>query len=439
MTDKRLPDKSRHFACAAQQPENSARHLPVTHSGKRWEAAGDLVNGVTVRSETGLRNPECLEAVHSAMRVRSGRRPELPAGSGDSTLESLITGLWEDLFGFSPIGLQDDFFQLGGNSLHAARLVAKIRTLTGRDLPLESFLYAPTIGRLALLMRAGDTVSSSTLVILREGTRERPLFIAHSMSGTMLELWALAREMDCHCAVYGIQGRGLREGEVPTSRVEDMAADYIEQIRSVQAHGPYALAGFSMGGLIALEIAQQLLQCGETVELLALLDTQLDEQCLTFQDWLLHRRHRVELELREVRARSWRQRVGYILLKGGHFTDRLRVVAGKAPKRSSVDEQKLRGVLSLSPRQRRIILALRVAMAAYRPKTYSGKVVFFHAAIPNPRWPDPLRVWKGVCRELDVVEVPAGHSDLILPPIVRYVANTLDRLLAVKEWGHLAQ
>jgi acetoacetyl-CoA synthetase len=355
-----------------------------------------------------------------------------------NNLESLITGLWEELFGFSPIGLQDDFFQLGGNSLHAARLVARIRTLTGRDLPLESFLYAPTIERLALLMRAGGTVSSSTLVILREGTHERPLFIAHSLSGTLLELWALAREMDCHCAVYGIQARGLREGEVPSSRVEDMAADYIEQIRSVQPHGPYALAGFSMGGLFALEIAQQLLQCGETVELVALVDTQLDEQCLTFQDWLLHQRRRLQLELREIRARSWRQRAGYILVKAGHYTDRLRLIAGKTPKHSSVDEQNLRAVLSLSPRQRRIILALRVAMAAYRPKTYSGKVTFFHAAIPNPRWPDPLRVWKGVCRELEVVEIPAGHSDLILPPSVRYVANILDRLLAVKEWGHLS-
>jgi acetoacetyl-CoA synthetase len=355
-----------------------------------------------------------------------------------NNLESLLTGLWEDLFGFSPIGLQDDFFQLGGNSLHAARMVAKIRTLTGRDLPLESFLYASTIERLAQLMRAGDSVSSSTLVILREGNRERPLFIPHSMSATLLELWALAREMDCHCAVYGIQGRGLREGEVPNSRVEEMAADYVKQIRSVQPHGPYALAGYSMGGLIALEIAQQLLQCGETVELLALLDTQLDEQCLMFQDWLSHQRRRVELELREIRTRSWRHRAGYIVLKGCHFADRLRVVAGKAPKRSGVDEQKLRLVLGLSPRQRKAILALRVAMAAYRPKSYSGKVTFFHAAIPNPRWPDPLRVWKGVCRELEVVEVPGGHSDLILQPSVGYVADTLDRLLAVKEWGHLS-
>src|SRR5271156_5087793 len=128
-----------------QQPENSVRQPPVTHSGKRREAPGDAVNRVTVHSEG----------------------PDLPAGSSDSTEESLITGLWEDLFGFSPIGMQDDFFQLGGTSLHAARLVARIRTLTGRDLPLESLLYAPTIERLALLMRAGDRVSSSTLVLLR--------------------------------------------------------------------------------------------------------------------------------------------------------------------------------------------------------------------------------------------------------------------------------
>ncbi len=73
-----------------------------------------------------------------------------------NSLESLITRLWEEVFGLSAIGPQDDFFQLGGNSLHAARLVAKIRALTGRDLPLESFLYAPTIERLALLMRGED-------------------------------------------------------------------------------------------------------------------------------------------------------------------------------------------------------------------------------------------------------------------------------------------
>jgi acetoacetyl-CoA synthetase len=398
---------------------------------------GSLSFSGVIRSHIRIQSKTALVSKRlKAVAARGAMMSNLPMQAQrinevTSNLELLITRLWEDVFGLSPIGLQDDFFQLGGNSLHAARLVAKIRALTGRELPLESFLYAPTIERLAQMIRADHIVSSSTLVTLREGRRERPLFIAHSMSGTMLELWALAREMNCQCTVYGIQGRGLREGEVPNSRVEDMAADYIMQIRSVQPHGPYALAGYSMGGMIAFEIARQLMQCGETVELLALLDTQLDRQCLTFQDRLLNQGRRAKLEFREIRGRSWRQRCGYILLRAGDFADRLRLLAGKTPKHSSIDEQELRGVLSLSPRQRKVILSLRVAMAAYRPKTYSGKVTFFHAAIPNPRWPNPLRVWKGVCRTLEVVEVPVDHNDVIRPPGVRYVANTLDRLLAV--------
>ena len=352
-----------------------------------------------------------------------------------STLESVLTGLWEDTFGFSPIGPQDDFFALGGNSLHAATLIAKIRTLTGCDLPIASFLHAPTIEQLAQVMRAGEAVTSSSLVLLREGNRERPLFIAHSLAGTVFELWALARELDCHCAVYGIQARGLSEGEVANSRVEDMAMDYVEQIRSVQPHGPYALAGFSLGGLIAFEIAQQLSQCGEKVELVALVDSQVDEQCLTFPAWLAQQRSRAALELREICARSWGQRVNYVFAKAAQIADRLRIVAGKAPKRSGLNEQKF-GELTLPPNLRRIIIGLRVAMAAYRPKPYAGKVTYFQSTIRNPRWANPLGVWKRVCQgELEIVVVAGAHSDLLLPPMVAYVAHALDRLVDVKNPG----
>jgi acetoacetyl-CoA synthetase len=352
--------------------------------------------------------------------------------TGKTTLESVLTGLWEDMFGFSPIGPQDDFFELGGHSLHAASLITKIRTLMGCDLPIASFLHAPTIEQLAQVMRAGEAVTSSSLVLLREGNRERPLFIAHSMNGTVFELWALAREMDCHCAVYGIQARGLREGEVANSRVEDMAADYIEQIRSVQPHGPYALAGFSLGGLIAFEMAQQLLQCGEKAELLALVDTQVDEQCLTFPAWLAHQRSRAAVELREIRV----QGVSYIFAKAPRFADRLRIVAGKAPRRSGLDEQTF-GELTLPPNQRRIFIASRVAMAAYRPKPYAGKVTYFQSTIRNPRWPNPLGVWKKVCEgEMEVVEIRWGHNDLLMPPMVASLAFALDRLLDVKNPWH---
>jgi acetoacetyl-CoA synthetase len=348
------------------------------------------------------------------------------------TMESDLIEVWEETFGFSPIGLQDDFFELGGNSLHAATLIAKIRILTGCSLPIACFLHAPTIERLAQMIRAGEAVTPSGPVILHEGDRARPLFIAHSVGGTVLELWALAREMDCHSAVYGIQARGLHEGEVANSRVEDMAADYVAQIRSVQPHGPYTLAGFSLGGLIAFEMAQQLLQCGEKVELVALVDSQVDQQCLTFPAWLAHQRSRAALEIREIRARPWRQSVSYIFAKATHFADRLRIVAGKAPKRSGFDEQTFGG-LTLPPYLRRIIAGLRVAMAAYRPKPYAGKVTFFQSTIRNPRWPNPRGVWKRVCQGgLEVVEITWGHNALLLPPKVAYLAHALDQLVDVE-------
>jgi len=147
-------------------------------------------------------------------------------GKSGSTLESLLTRLWEELFGFSPIGLRDDFFELGGNSLHAASLVAKIRALMGRDVSIATFLHASTIEQLAETMRTGEP-DPAGLVVLREGKRERPLFIIHSFACTLLELWALARAMKCERAIYGIEARGLREGEVPHCSLENMAADYI--------------------------------------------------------------------------------------------------------------------------------------------------------------------------------------------------------------------
>jgi acetoacetyl-CoA synthetase len=356
-----------------------------------------------------------------------------------TTLESILTGLWEDAFGFSPIGPQDDFFELGGHSLHAASLITKIRALTGCDLPIATILNAPTIERLAHVIRTGGAVPSSTLVILREGSRERGLFIAHSLAGTVFELWALGREMDCHCAVYGIQARGLIEGEALNHSVEEMAADYVEQIRSVQPHGPYALAGFSLGGLIAFEMAQRLLQCGEKIELLALVDSHVDEQCLTFPAWLAQQRNRVALELREIRARSWRNRVSYISSKATQIADRFRIIAGKAPKRSGLDEQTF-GELTLPPNLRRIIVGLRVAMGAYRPKPYAGKVMFFQSTIRNPRWANPLGVWKSVCQGgLDLVRITGKHNDLLLPPMVAHLARGLDRLLDVKNPGREAE
>ena len=230
-------------------------------------------------------------------------------------------------------------------------------------------------------MRAGKTLSSSTLVTLREGDR-RPLFIAHSLSGTMLELWALARELDCHCAVIGIQGRGLSRGrsaEFSTWRIWPRITSCNSARFSPMDHT--LLQGFLMGGTRSAFECTTVVACGETVELLALLDTQLDEQCLMFQDWLFTRRRRAAHEPARSALVAGAS-ASLIHVKAGHFADRLRGYRWK----NSKARQRRR---AKAPRCAQSIAAptedhsaLRVAMAAYRRKTYSGKVTFFMQPSP---------------------------------------------------------
>ena len=126
---------------------------------------------------------------------------------------------------------------------------------------------------------------------MRAGTGT-PLFLVHSVTGSVMECWTLIGAMQSPRPVYGLQARGL-DGEQPAQqRVEDMAASYIVQMRTVQPTGPYAVAGYSFGGLIALEIAQQLRRAGEPIELLCLIDTYADAHCLP---WRARLRHRVWL------------------------------------------------------------------------------------------------------------------------------------------------
>lgn len=135
--------------------------LPTTHSGKLSEAAArNAVNRRPTRNAEALRNPACLEAIRTHPSLH-GPAPS-PGDSGGQVLEGALQRSWAALLGFSPVGLDDDFFDLGGHSLLAARMLAEIRRTTARDLPLTTLLFAPTIRRLAEIVRAGGPSSSCT-------------------------------------------------------------------------------------------------------------------------------------------------------------------------------------------------------------------------------------------------------------------------------------
>jgi amino acid adenylation domain-containing protein len=193
-----------------------------------------------------------------------------------NALEIQLTHLWEEVLGVRPVGVTDNFFELGGHSLAAVRLFALIEKRLGKKVPLASVFQGATVEHLAqILQRPSETAPHSSLVAIQPDGSRRPLFLIHPAGGHVFPYAHLARHLGSDQPCYGLQARGLEEGQEPHSRIEDMAAYYIEALRTVQPTGPYLLGGWSMGGVIALEMAQQFHAQGQRVALLALLDTRI--------------------------------------------------------------------------------------------------------------------------------------------------------------------
>ncbi|MGF6292870.1 acetoacetate--CoA ligase [Paraburkholderia youngii] len=400
--------------------------LPVTHNGKPSEAAArNAISGLPVRNTAALRNPECLDAIRRHPALNSATRELAPVGQSREDLERHLQSQWERLFDIAPIGRDDNFFQLGGNSLLAARLLASVDESTGRTLPLATLFIAPTIARLAAAIdEPGVPQSSPAVVPIRVGTGT-PLFLVHGVSGTVMECSALIAAMQTPRPIFGLQARGL-DGEQPAQRrVHDIAASYIGQMRSVQPTGPYAVAGYSFGGLIAVEIAQQLSRAGEQMELLCLIDTYAHERCLPWRAWLRHNRAFLGWHWRRMRAVPKAQFTHYVKDRLANVVDYLRMRSGRMAHRPNSHNA------MMPPALRTVRETLRVAMTTYRPRPYhAGPIVYVHATSALSYRNNQLTLWQHVARGgLDVVDVSCDHFEMIAEPNVQVVAAALDRRL----------
>ncbi|KUJ70414.1 hypothetical protein ACZ90_03190 [Streptomyces albus subsp. albus] len=202
------------------------------------------------------------------------------ADSGDPDGDSAgLARIWTQVLGTDGVRVEDDFFALGGDSLMAVRLRGRIHQESGVAVPLSEFLEQPTFGRLLALAReAAGTRPTPTaalpgeLVAFRADGRGTPLFLAAPATGSSLCYRRLARSIGGDRPVYGIDAPGLLGGAPTPDRIEDLAAHHLRILRTVRPHGPYAVGGWSVGGLIAHEMAAQLERAGERVELLLFLD-----------------------------------------------------------------------------------------------------------------------------------------------------------------------
>jgi amino acid adenylation domain-containing protein len=180
-------------------------------------------------------------------------------------LELRLVKIWQEVLDLSSVGAQDNFFDLGGDSLLAMRLLARIEKQFSCAISLATIFAAPTVEELAALLRGGrEPLKWEWLVPFQTVGSKLPVFLCHA-SGE------LGRKIDCGHAIYGVRPHGLDGKAVPLT-VEEMASDYISEIRMLQSAGPYLIGGYSFGGLLAFEVARQLQEHGQEVALLVLLD-----------------------------------------------------------------------------------------------------------------------------------------------------------------------
>ena len=351
-----------------------------------------------------------------------------------NALELQLTSLWEEVLGVRPIGVTDNFFELGGHSLAAVRLFALIEKRLGKKVPLATVFQGATVEHLANILRQHAKMApSSSLVAIQPGGNRRPLFLIHPAGGHVFPYVHLAHHLGPDQPCYGLQARGLEEGQQPHSRIEDMAAYYIEALRTVQPTGPYLLGGWSMGGIVAFEMAQQLHAQGQRTALLALLDTRIptaDEEFADedFEATLLIdfvRYFGLSLDLRDSLARLPKHELMERVLE---YAKR----AGLMP--LDIEISQAQPFIELCKADFR-------ATRNYVLNRYPARITLFKAAQElEGTSSDPTLGWsEWAAGGVDADVVPGNHATMVYKPHVEVLADKLraclDQVRATEEWS----
>jgi thioesterase domain-containing protein/acyl carrier protein len=452
-------------------------------------AAGDRLVAYHVPEGAGKATPEELRG-HLAERLPEHMVPDLyvelealplnPAGKVDRAalpapereqaalepaylaprdeLEAKLAEIWREVLELDSVGVRDDFFQLGGHSLLAVRLASELEKMLGRKFPVATLFQAPTIEQLATLIRTGADLGKS-LVPIRPAGDGRRLYWTHPASGNVFTYQELSRELhESHgFRFFGFQAQGLDGESAPYDRVEDMAAHYVDELLEADPEGPYHLSGWSMGGVLAYEMAQQLRARGAEVAVLALLDTRVpdpQDRAILNDELLVMRLFandfgisltELGLSQGDLLAFTEDERFSFVFEKAQE--------AGTVP--PNVDPAQIR-------RLYRVFKATARAIAAYEPEPYPGPILFVRSKEPMPvdlrpdadwlekaagkgralarslrskvweRLMKPALGWEKHCDAIEVVETTGNHFEILRPPHVERLA----RLLADKIRGN---
>jgi amino acid adenylation domain-containing protein len=336
-------------------------------------------------------------------------------------LEATLIGIWEAVLGVHPIGRTQNFFDLGGHSVLAAKAFARMEKTLGTALPLATLFQAPTVEKLAQVIRNSDWKPFwSSLVAIRPAGTKPPFFFVHPIGGNVLNFVGFCGHFGPDRPIYGLQARGLDGEEAPHIVIEEMAADYIRSIRSVQPEGPYFIGGFSAGGVVAFEMAHQLKAAGQKVNMLALLDTLVVTPHLAESPLAMRIQHWAATLKMNLRYASRMRLPEFITRKSSNFRMRSKLLALGIAERLGV---------KIAPSKLSAEEGFLLAMRRYLPRPYEGDATLFRAG-DGSDYPDPKLGWEVLIQgRLDIQQVSGDHDSILQEPHIGMLARLLEGCL----------
>ncbi|MGL6342451.1 MAG: non-ribosomal peptide synthetase, partial [Waterburya sp.] len=341
-------------------------------------------------------------------------------------LESKLSQIWSQILHVRPIARDDNFFDLGGNSLLALRMFGQIQKTLGMNLPLATLFTAPTIAQLASLMLDQNwSAPWSSLVSIQPHGTKPPFFCVHPLGGHVLCFQPLAEALGTDQPFYGLQARGLDGRAISLTSIEEIAADYVQEIKLIQPQGPYFLGGHSFGGFVAYEMARQLEQQGEKVELLAVIDSlgpnYVDKH--TFAE-------KMQIHFNNLTQLSPSRALNYLQVRVEFF------LRNKISKSIQQKYWEIYNLFLFRKHKPPTAMNRYDILLNYKPQTYGGKLTLLRARVRDVKgYSDPNGGWGGLALGgIDVYEIPGDHVTMLeQPKLAQILAEQISDSVALSK------
>lgn len=329
--------------------------------------------------------------------------------------EQWLAGTWQEILRIDRVGSQDDFFELGGDSLAVSALFERVASHTGSQLAPSTIVDHPTVARLAALL-ARPTDAARCLVPLETGGEGPPLFMFHELSGQVLVYRHLLRRLGGRRRAYGLQYPNQDRDPLPRYTIPELANSYARAIRDAEGSGPYALIGHSVGGVLAYETACRLAAGGGEIALLLLIDSGAKGAKLKGLQQIARKLTRHLIRLSEEAPRRW---PAYLLGLVGEEHKRLK--RSRSGPRPEDVPRGLGHVIYDNNRQ-------------HHPSAYAGPIKLLRCTKGIWFWGRLDLGWRAYAHgPFEIIEVGADHASIMCEPMVGLIAACLDHWLPIAE------